>query len=107
MPATGPKTTKSIFGLKITNGIIGNFTINSTGDTNLTPITIYKQAGKNLVPVKTLIPAANLIGGRKQRSDSREHAGGGMRLPRCVSPTALTSWPPTSAHTPRFAPGAR
>ena len=42
------KTTKSIFGITITNGIIGNFTINSTGDTNLTPITIYKQAGKQL-----------------------------------------------------------
>jgi branched-chain amino acid transport system substrate-binding protein len=57
------KTTKAIFGINITNGIIGNFTINATGDTNLTPITIYKQAGKNLVPVKTLIPSASLIGG--------------------------------------------
>jgi branched-chain amino acid transport system substrate-binding protein len=57
------KTTKSVFGLTITNGIIGNFTINSSGDTNLTPITIYKQSGKNLVPVKTIIPAANLVGG--------------------------------------------
>jgi branched-chain amino acid transport system substrate-binding protein len=57
------KTTKSIFGITITNGIIGNFTINSTGDINLTPITIYKQAGKQLVPVKTIIPAANLVSG--------------------------------------------
>jgi branched-chain amino acid transport system substrate-binding protein len=57
------KTTKAIFGISIRNGIIGNFTINATGDTNLTPITIYKQAGKNLVPVKTLIPSASLIGG--------------------------------------------
>ena len=55
-------TTKAIFGIKITNGILGNFTINSTGDTNLTPITIYKQAGKNLNPVKTLVPTASLIG---------------------------------------------
>jgi branched-chain amino acid transport system substrate-binding protein len=55
-------TTKGIFGLTITNGILGNFTINSTGDTNLTPITIYKQAGKNLNPVKTLVPSASLIG---------------------------------------------
>jgi branched-chain amino acid transport system substrate-binding protein len=57
------KTTKAIFGINIRNGIIGNFTINATGDTNLTPITIYKQSGKNLVPVKTLIPSASLIGG--------------------------------------------
>jgi branched-chain amino acid transport system substrate-binding protein len=55
-------TTKGIFGLTITNGILGNFTINSTGDTNLTPITIYKQAGKNLNPVKTLVPTASLTG---------------------------------------------
>jgi branched-chain amino acid transport system substrate-binding protein len=57
------KTNKAIFGQTVTNGILGTFTINSTGDTNLTPITIYKQAGKNLNPVKTIIPAANLIGG--------------------------------------------
>jgi branched-chain amino acid transport system substrate-binding protein len=56
------KTNKAAFGINITGGIIGNFTINSTGDINLTPITIYKQAGKQLVPVKTLIPAANLVG---------------------------------------------
>jgi branched-chain amino acid transport system substrate-binding protein len=55
-------TTKGIFGLTITNGILGNFSINSSGDTNLTPITIYKQAGKNLNPVKTLVPTASLIG---------------------------------------------
>jgi len=56
------KTTKAIFGISITNGIIGNFSINSTGDTNLTPITIYKQAGKQLVAVKTLIPPPSLTG---------------------------------------------
>ncbi len=57
------RTNKAVFGMAITNGILGTFTINATGDTNLTPITIYKQNGKQLVPVKTLIPAANLVGG--------------------------------------------
>ncbi|HEY2373040.1 MAG TPA: branched-chain amino acid ABC transporter substrate-binding protein [Gaiellaceae bacterium] len=57
------KTNKAVFGQTVTNGILGTFTINATGDTNLTPITIYKQAGKQLIPVKTLIPAANLVGG--------------------------------------------
>jgi branched-chain amino acid transport system substrate-binding protein len=57
------KTTKAIFGINITNGIIGNFSINATGDINLTPITIYKQSGKKLIPQKTLIPSANLVGG--------------------------------------------
>ncbi len=56
-------TTKQVFGITITNGILGNFTINSTGDTNALAITIYKQAGKNLNPVKTLVPQSSLIGG--------------------------------------------
>jgi branched-chain amino acid transport system substrate-binding protein len=56
------KTTSGLFGLNISNGILGNFTINATGDTNLTPITIYKQAGKKLNPVKTLVPTASLTG---------------------------------------------
>jgi branched-chain amino acid transport system substrate-binding protein len=56
------KTTAGLFGLTVTNGILGNFTINATGDTNLTQITIYKQAGKNLLPVKTLVPDASIIG---------------------------------------------
>ena len=56
-------TTKGIFGLTITNGIIGSFTINATGDTSLGTVTIYKQAGKKLNPQKTLVPSASLIGG--------------------------------------------
>jgi branched-chain amino acid transport system substrate-binding protein len=56
-------TTKSVFGLNVTNGVLGNFTINSSGDTNALAITIYKEAGKNLNPVKTLVPTASLIGG--------------------------------------------
>ena len=60
--ATVRRRRRRIFGLTITNGILGNFTINATGDTNLTPITIYKQAGKNLNPVKTIMPDASLIG---------------------------------------------
>ena len=50
--------TKALFGLKIPNGILGTFTINSQGDTSLQPITIYKQSGKNLNPVKTIVPSA-------------------------------------------------
>jgi len=56
-------TTKQVFGITITNGILGTFTINSSGDTNALAITIYKQAGKNLNPVKTLVPQSTLIGG--------------------------------------------
>ena len=55
-------TTKAVFGLTVTNGILGTFTIGASGDTNLTPVTIYRQKGKALVPVKTLIPSASLVG---------------------------------------------
>jgi branched-chain amino acid transport system substrate-binding protein len=61
-PGDRAKITRSVFGLHVTNGVLGNFTINSAGDTSLTPITIYRQSGKNLIPVKTLIPQASLIG---------------------------------------------
>ena len=54
--------TRSILGITINNGILGNFTISKTGDTNLVPITVYRQAGKKLIPVKTITPPANIIG---------------------------------------------
>jgi len=54
--------TRSILGISISNGILGNFTISKTGDTNLVPITIYRQAGKQLIPVKTITPTSDLIG---------------------------------------------
>jgi branched-chain amino acid transport system substrate-binding protein len=56
------KATSGLFGLQVSNGILGNFSLNAAGDTNLTQITIYKQAGKNLNPVKTLVPTASIIG---------------------------------------------
>jgi branched-chain amino acid transport system substrate-binding protein len=54
-------TSKSLFGLTVTNGILGNFTINAQGDTSGTSITIYKQQGKALNPVTTLVPPASLV----------------------------------------------
>jgi branched-chain amino acid transport system substrate-binding protein len=51
---------KNLFGLKITDGIIGTFTISDKGDTSLGPITIYQQKAGKLNPVKTLVPPANL-----------------------------------------------
>jgi branched-chain amino acid transport system substrate-binding protein len=54
--------TRSVFGLKISGGVLGNFTIGANGDTDALAITIYKQAGKDLIPVKTLVPSANLLG---------------------------------------------
>jgi branched-chain amino acid transport system substrate-binding protein len=53
---------RSVFGLSVRNGVLGNFTINKAGDTSLVPITIYRQSGKKLLPVKTITPPSNLIG---------------------------------------------
>ena len=50
-----------LFGLTVTGGILGNFTINSQGDTSGTSITIYKQKGKSLNPVATLVPPTSLV----------------------------------------------
>ncbi|HEY3543330.1 MAG TPA: branched-chain amino acid ABC transporter substrate-binding protein [Gaiellaceae bacterium] len=55
--------TRTVFGLRITGGVLGNFAINNQGDTNALAITVYKQQGKNLNPVKTLTPSASLVGG--------------------------------------------
>jgi branched-chain amino acid transport system substrate-binding protein len=54
--------TSALFGIHITNGIIGTFTINSSGDTDLNAITVYRQQGNNLNPVRTIVPSPDLIG---------------------------------------------
>jgi len=54
--------TRTVFGLHITGGVLGNFTIGANGDTDALAVTIYKQAGKLLIPVKTIVPQASLIG---------------------------------------------
>ena len=60
---TRASVAESLFGLKVTDGIIGTFTINDKGDTSLNPITIYQQkAGNKLNPVKTVIPPKSLTG---------------------------------------------
>jgi branched-chain amino acid transport system substrate-binding protein len=50
----------NLFGLKVTNDILGSFTINDKGDTSLNPITIYQQKAGKLNPIKTLVPPKNL-----------------------------------------------
>ena len=37
-------------------------TIGKTGDTDALAVTIYKQSGKLLIPQKTIVPQASLIG---------------------------------------------
>jgi branched-chain amino acid transport system substrate-binding protein len=54
------KAVNGLHGLTVRRGILGTFTLNAAGDTNLQPITIYRQANGKLNPVKTLIPPKNL-----------------------------------------------
>jgi branched-chain amino acid transport system substrate-binding protein len=61
-PGDRAKITRTVFGLHVTGGVLGNFTIGAGGDTDALAITIYKQSGKNLIPVRTLVPKPSLIG---------------------------------------------
>jgi branched-chain amino acid transport system substrate-binding protein len=58
---TRASVTKNLFGAKITNGILGTFSINQNGDTTLKPITIYKQQSGELKPQKTITPPPSLV----------------------------------------------
>jgi branched-chain amino acid transport system substrate-binding protein len=46
---------------KVTNGIIGTFTINSNGDTSSNPVTIYVIKGGKQTTYKTITPPQSLV----------------------------------------------
>jgi branched-chain amino acid transport system substrate-binding protein len=46
---------------KVTNGILGNFTINSNGDTSSNPVTIYLIKGGKQTTYKTITPPQSLV----------------------------------------------
>jgi branched-chain amino acid transport system substrate-binding protein len=46
---------------KVTNGILGNFTINSNGDTSNNPVTMYKIVGGKQTTFKTITPPPSLV----------------------------------------------
>jgi hypothetical protein len=50
---------------KVTDGILGSFTINSNGDTNSNPVTIYQIKGGKQTTYKTITPPLDLVKGRK------------------------------------------
>jgi branched-chain amino acid transport system substrate-binding protein len=47
---------------KVTDGIIGTFTINANGDTNSNPVTQYLIKGGKQTTYKTITPPASLVG---------------------------------------------
>ena len=46
---------------KVTNGILGTFTINSSGDTSSNPVTMYKIKGGKQTTYKTITPPQSLV----------------------------------------------
>ena len=53
--------TKELFKTKVTNGILGSFSINANGDTNANPVTIYKIVGGKQKTLKVITPPTNLV----------------------------------------------
>jgi branched-chain amino acid transport system substrate-binding protein len=54
-----------LFNTKVTNGILGTFSINANGDTTNNPVTVYKQTGSGKsgtgATYKTITPSASLV----------------------------------------------
>jgi branched-chain amino acid transport system substrate-binding protein len=62
---TRASVTDALFKTHITNGILGDISFDKNGDLAATsghPITIYKQQGKDLTPLKTITPPPSLVG---------------------------------------------
>ena len=62
---TRASVTDALFKTHIANGILGNISFDKNGDLASTsghPITIYKQQGKDLNPLKTITPPPSLVG---------------------------------------------
>jgi len=60
---TRASVTTNLLQTKVTNGILGTFSIDKNGDTSLNPVTIYQQKTGKLNPVKTITPPLTLVKG--------------------------------------------
>jgi branched-chain amino acid transport system substrate-binding protein len=58
---TRAAVTANLFKTKVTNGILGTFTINKNGDTNLAPISIYVVKGGKAVFFRVITPPTNIV----------------------------------------------
>jgi branched-chain amino acid transport system substrate-binding protein len=60
---TRKSVTEGLLNTKVTDGILGSFTINSNGDTNSNPVTIYQIKGGKQTTFKTIVPPQDLVKG--------------------------------------------
>ena len=58
---TRTSVTDNLIKTKVTNGILGNFTINSNGDTSSNPVTMYLIKGGKQTTYKTITPPQSLV----------------------------------------------
>jgi branched-chain amino acid transport system substrate-binding protein len=58
---TRASVTEQLVKTKVTNGIIGTFTINANGDTSSNPVTMYLIKGGKQTTYKTITPPASLV----------------------------------------------
>jgi branched-chain amino acid transport system substrate-binding protein len=60
---TRKSVSENLLNTKVTDGILGSFTINSNGDTNSNPVTIYQIKGGKQTTYKTIVPPQDLVKG--------------------------------------------
>jgi branched-chain amino acid transport system substrate-binding protein len=53
--------TSNLFKTKVSNGILGSFSINANGDTTSNPVTIYKIAGGKSTTLKVITPPTSVV----------------------------------------------
>jgi len=53
----------NLLNTKVTDGILGSFTIDANGDTNANPVTIYQIKGGKQTTYKTITPPQDLVKG--------------------------------------------
>jgi ABC-type branched-subunit amino acid transport system substrate-binding protein len=58
---TRSSVTANLFKTKITNGILGSFTINANGDTSSNPVTVYRVKGGQQTTYKVIVPPVSLV----------------------------------------------
>jgi branched-chain amino acid transport system substrate-binding protein len=58
---TRTSVTNNLIHTQVTNGILGNFTINSNGDTSKNPVTMYLIKGGKQTTYKTITPPQSLV----------------------------------------------
>ncbi|MGZ4353650.1 MAG: branched-chain amino acid ABC transporter substrate-binding protein [Gaiellaceae bacterium] len=58
---TRASVTANLFKTKVTNGILGSFSINHNGDTTSNPVTIYQVKGGKSTTLKVITPPTSLV----------------------------------------------